>query len=247
MSLPIRSLPFRLPLLRKPDEQPSVPAALDFSRVDDPMEAALLPLMDPGLQWSLAAGLLHLANDGGAPLLSVFYSARANGVPMQMQYRVDIKGTQALVGRGQLSGQKVRESASLQDGRIRLRGRVGGRNENLIVSAADDKVQIDGHLGGVGTHLQMWHLPYLSDAVEGIHVQGTLGGQPYELDAVLFDCGEPSRSALHVRGKLGDAPIARDYDITTRLAAEGAQLVFHGQGNTGGIQQQIDITMTVVE
>lgn len=260
------------PLAPARAEQPAPPAppapapqpdTLDFSKIDCPVKAALLPINEPALQLGLAAGVMFAvlagAHGGAIPLITLELASKSADKLTNVTYSLDLKDQQnPLSVSGDVDGQAVSDSFSLDEKSqtAKFSGAIGASKTELSLGLDEDTqaLKVSGKLGDVDVNLSYSAImdPNGKDGLRGLHTEGTLGGQAYSVDT-RFDTQKLTRGGskdepakMTVRGKLGDADISKDYTISTNQMPSGAEIDVAGSGTTAGVPQEVNMKLTLV-
>ncbi|MBM3464779.1 MAG: hypothetical protein FJX76_21990 [Armatimonadetes bacterium] len=234
--------------------------ALDFSKIDSPLKAALLPVNEPALQIGLVAGIMFAvmsAPGGAVPLVTVDMASKSADKLMNASYSLDLKDeSNPLTVTGDVAGQPLSDSFTLDEATqsANFTGQIGNNPTSLTLGLelATESLLISGKLGDVEQNVRYSTIkgPNGDDNLRGIHAEGTIGGQEYKADT-LFDAqalasGAQEEAQMTVRGSLGGLEISKDYTVTATQMPSGAEIAFKGTGSTAGVAQEVDVKLTLV-
>lgn len=218
------------------------PASSDV--IETPLQACLLPLMDPSVQFSLITGLL-LATESQTvprPLITVDVTARFRGQNMTMSYQLDGENRcRPFSGSGQLLG---KPSEATVDGGNALLERFG-RNHTTLHFDGDfrhGRFEAHGTLGRLETYLVLE--PVLEGGlVRSLRCTGVIGDAPYLLEATL--AGTQSEGELVAQGQVGDHAISKRYQVTSLGRDNTRELLWSGAGFVGDVDQRVGVTLSI--
>ena len=257
-----------------PAPQPAAAAeptdTLDFSRIDTPEKAALLPAYEPALQLGLGGGIAGafleaaFAGFGGggqavAPVI-VNVMTHAAGHTMQATYTINLSDKKIPVtGTGSVGTYAFTDAiAQPPDNATQTSSRGSiGPNATLAQFGYDEKdkaLHVHRQDGDVKSDLAFTLIPPPEGKLgfQGVHEEGNIGGQAYIMDIRSSDLPTDLKDAntCHVSaiGKLGNANIIKNYTVSTPTPYSSGNkhiiVNIHGTGTVAGIPQEIDADVT---
>ena len=253
---------------RQPAAEPT--DTLDFSKINTPEKAALLPAYEPALQLGLAGGiagaffeaLISGFGGGGQAVAPVIVNlmTRTAGKTMQTTYTINLSDrANPVSGKGSVDTYAFTDATTqsgANDKQASSQGSIGP-NATLAQFEYDDKghaLHVHRQDGDIKSDLDITliHSTDGKGAIQGVHEQGNIGGQAYTMDISSKDVPANLKDATscHISavGKLGNADIVKDYNVTapTPYSSGNKQIVvnIHGTGTVAGIPQEIDAKVT---
>jgi hypothetical protein len=234
---------------------------LDFSKLDSPVKAALLPVNEPAVQLATVAGVIFAimagAQQGGgaAPLISIDLASKSGEKLMNVSYQIDMKNPEApFTGSGTVDGQEYNDGLALSPDQksAGLVGNVGANKTSLMfgLDQASQSLTLSGKLGDVDESIKFSPIMDAKQNPQGLHLEGNIGGEAYSADYTLDGGAEGVMSGdsakMSVRGKLGNDDINKDYVLTAKQNPTGITLSINGTGTTAGVSQQVSVDMNLV-
>ncbi len=185
---------------------------IDFSNVRNVRTAAMLPLMDAGVQLAVAAALGAVA--AGAPGATVSIAGSLAWHNVKITYDVDAAG---IHGEGTLGGLKLREGIALSGGPAgaTIDSSVGDSAITAQAHMHGEMLHTDGSLGTVPLHLTICQ----GEEPGSTRIRGMLKGSEIAEDVSIAmlphqDPNEPARMRMFAEGHVGHRKLERTYDIT---------------------------------
>jgi hypothetical protein len=228
--------------------EPEVQDPVDQATFEAARDVASLPLLDPAVCASVMMASVIGGMGGGAGLAAAAPSLQAviAGKTAQVEYRFDSKGMDAS---GTMDDHSVAETVrQVGTDRVRLFGRFGSVQENLLVRMGDKGVKISGRANGLFIDLEYslgWqnHTPETGYPQTWCDVRGTVGGLTYKAQAQLAPTVENDNSLAHVlvEGQLGDQKINKAYQMYTDDQVN--RVVMEGSGQVAGAEQSIRVEL----
>lgn len=224
--------PFRPAVSRPP--APSVkddpPADPDFSTIDTPEKAAMLPSINPTTFLINAQGLTD-AMQKSLALTTTLAMNIGQSTAVSLNYPVADPNNPTMAGTGTIGSTNVTETWTKDpiEGTVTIAGTVGNSQENLSLTAGDDGTHMDGTIGTVDVHQIIYSTGAGSNARLVWH--GTIGGKSNHQEMSITDNVDGTQS-LHVEGRLGDGGIVTDAKLTQSADQNTVNLT--GQGNIAG-------------
>ncbi|MBM3463156.1 MAG: hypothetical protein FJX76_13720 [Armatimonadetes bacterium] len=241
-----------------PTDPPAPPTdGIDFSELDTAEKAALLPILEPGVQLGAVAGLLMAMagamSGGAAPTVSMAVLTKLNAdQDCSVTYQIDANQVDSPVsGAGAIYGQYAGATSTVDAaaGTGTLNEFVGHSQSSLTFKLDEEKEALtaSGKIGSVDVDLAF--TPLMSKGkgdVNGFHVEGTVGGQPYLIDNMFMGPGATENQQLMASwGRLGETQIKKNYALTILDTPDGAQATIVGGGTFGTHRQEVDVRVTV--
>jgi hypothetical protein len=219
----------------EPAPAPAPTADIDFSNVDTPQKAALLPSLN-GAAFLLTLNAISNAAQFGAGLTSSLQMTLGQATNADLSYSLNADPNAfGLNGSGTIGGNAFSENWAFNDQGLLISGSVGNAQEALTVSQQDDGLHLDGTIGSVEVH----EIVNNSADGNGVVFGGTIGDQALN-QTLTVGQDESGNSTIQARGTLGDAEI--NYDETVGQNDTGLSVT--GQGSVAGNALQINHTLT---
>lgn len=249
------------PLPPVPDPPEPGPDVLDFSKLDTPVKAALLPANEPAVQVALVAGVLFAVMAGGmsgaVPLITLDLASKSADKAMNVSYNFDLKDQESpLTASGSVADQDYSDKLAVDEGSqsASLVGNVGDNQTKLTLSADQNtgSLTVSGQMGDVAQSLTYTAIkgPKGNDDIRGLHTEGNIGGQAYTADLLFAEgakkAAQGEEAKMTFRGKLGDADISKDYTLKAQQIPTGLNLIINGSGTTAGVPQDVSVNMNLV-
>lgn len=230
-----------------PPTDPPTTYDIDFSKMDTPQKAAVMPSLNPAVVATIANGVF--ASMAANQLMPInIQLALGASTPATLQYNLvpADKGV-SIAGQGQIGGVPFQEKWTVDEKgqAFHLDGTLGDAKEclTLTVDQKTNAAHVDGKIGDVEVHQTLSQggtsqNPYLI-------ADGTLCAGSNSKDAVALhqevklDPSNPNQPRLTVNGNLGDKPI----QVVVTETATDKSMVVHGEGNIGGTAFKLDNTM----
>ncbi|GMU51106.1 MAG: hypothetical protein AMXMBFR33_02520 [Candidatus Xenobia bacterium] len=229
-----------------------LPEPVDQALLDAGREVALLPILDPAVCATVMMASVIGGMGGGAGLAAAAPTLKAvlDGRVAQVNYDFDRQGMDA---RGTVDERTVAETVRpVGSDRVRLFGRFGAVQENILVKLTDHGLRLTGKANGLEIDLQYslgWQNrqvdqnPLPGQAQTWCDVRGTVGGLPYKAQASLapsLERGDGLAQVL-VEGQLGDQKINKSYALRTDPEIE--RVVMEGSGQVAGAEQSLRVEL----
>lgn len=221
---------------------------VDRASFEAAREVASLPLLDPAVCATVMMASVIGGMGGGAGLAAAAPSLQAviAGKTAQVEYRFDSKGMDAS---GTMDEHSVAETVrQVGTDRVRLFGRFGNVQENLLVRMGEKGVRISGRANGLIVDLEYslgWqnHTEGKAMPQTWCDVRGTVGGYTYKAQAQLAPTVENDNSLAHilVEGQLGDQKLNKSYAMYTDDQVN--RVVMEGSGQVAGAEQSLRVEL----
>lgn len=237
----------------RPSPVPSPPSPAGQDPVDQATfeaarEVAQLPILDPAVCATVMMASVIGGMGGGAGLSAAAPSLQAviAGKAVQVEYRFDSQGMDAS---GTMDQHAVAETVrQVGTDRVRLFGRFGTVQENILVRMGERGVRMTGRANGLDIDLQYslgWqnHNPAMGYPQTWCDVRGTVGGLTYKAQAQLAPSVEEGNNLARivVEGQLGDQKINKSYAMFTD--DQGNRVVMEGSGQVAGAEQSLRVEL----
>ena len=228
-------------------EPPAEGEAIDFSTIDTPQKAALLPALNGA---SLAVNLATLQAEAKWEIVVTSLQQatlnNAMGESVRMQGASSKDSVVSLSGSGQLGEVPIEETWTLNkdNGVLTIEGTIGYSHESLVLHGADDGTQVlEGTIGDVAVR----EVFRRDDGL--LALDGTLGGvehhQAVKIDEDRMPMQPPLvfKDALVVEGTLGDAPITLHVDAVCPQHVPA--VTYAGTGSIAGVAVESNQTLQI--
>ncbi|NDD27586.1 MAG: hypothetical protein EB084_04890 [Proteobacteria bacterium] len=235
------------PVLPEGSEPPAEGEAIDFSTIDTPQKAALLPALNGA---SLAVNLATLQAEAKWEIVVTSLQQatlnNAMGESVRMQGASSKDSVVSLSGSGQLGEVPIEETWTLNkdNGVLTIEGTIGYSHESLELHGADDGTQVlEGTIGDVAVR----EVFRRDDGL--LALDGTLGGvehhQAVKIDEDRMPMQPPLvfKDALVVDGMLGDAPITLHVDAVCPQHVPA--VTYAGTGSIAGVAVESNQTLQI--
>ncbi|MBM3465375.1 MAG: hypothetical protein FJX76_25045 [Armatimonadetes bacterium] len=197
--------------------------ALDFGTIRNARTAAMLPMMDAGVQLALNAATAAVMGGAASALVSVEgYLAHHH---VRVDYNVSAAG---LAGEGTIGGIPMRDGIALlgEGGNGVMTSQVGKAKLEAHGHMHGERLHVDGTLGGVTMHMTIGE-----SAEEGdLRLSGYLNGSEFHEDLAFGPSEDAGAIEMVATGHVGRRKLERSYVI--RHGEDGA-LAIDGQGRLG--------------
>lgn len=184
--------------------------ALDFSRIDTPEEAALMPALNAAC-FMLQLNAITSAAAGNLGVASSVHMAMGEKDEARIEYKMPDPSTLTYEGRGTLAGQPIEETWAYdsEQGGWSIGGQIGGRFENLLLTQNPDGSLF---LRGTVDHVKVVETIKQGDDGNTFSFQGRIGN--HDLQQILT-VGVDARGneTMRVEGTLGNRPISFDHAV----------------------------------
>lgn len=221
---------------------------VDQATFEAAREVAQLPLLDPAVSATVMMASVIGGMGGGAGLAAAAPTLQAvlAGRSCQVEYRFDSQGMDAS---GSMDQHSVAETVRpVGTGRVRLFGRFGNVQENLLVRMGEHGIRITGRANGLDLDLE-YSLGWQNHGMSAGYpqtwcdVRGTVGGLTYKAQAQLAPSVEDDNSLAHVvvEGQLGDQKINKSYEMFTDDQVN--RVVMEGSGQVAGADQSLRVEL----
>lgn len=228
-----------------PEQEPATPQdqVAEFGLIDTPQEAAQLPILEPSFQFAMVMGLGAVMDPKQS--LAVYLSTKNVSGAVEFDqgtglHAPDEKGYVGhgggYVGKNWYEGNAIKLSDDGQG--VTFQQRFGQTDTTLTFGPAEHGTSIKGKLGQVDADLNMQIV--MDNTGLHINTNGTLGGQPYQLNTEVGENGWTSK------GSLNGVAIDKTYTTTQTVDEDGTNHVrWQGSGTNAGMDQTIDLDMRV--
>jgi len=225
-----------------PPAPPDPPPSIDFSVVDTPKKAAMLPILNAAAML-VNAQIMMQAVQGGFAVSSALTMKMGDNTQAAITHTLDPQ-TPAVNGQGNMGSAPFQETWNLSgDGAaINVAGSVGSSAEAIAFTIADDGAHLDGKIGDLELHQTISQQGDGDDAK--LVFDGTLGDQKLRQELSIAQADPNSPPTINVVGKLGDDDIAFSETITD---AQDTSLTLAGQGNIAGTPLSVTHTLAIVD
>lgn len=211
------------------------PPDIDFSKIDTPEKAALLPVLNPAALVTVAFGVMRgmLHNNLYAPIplqLSMGTSTFGN-VTYQPASSPD-----SLSAQGQLGGAAFQETWTRDDNAhvIRVCGQIGASKEDLTIAQMDKGGAVSGKIGDIDVAQALTFGTKEDEPL--VMADGALGTVRFHQEVVRLDSSDIRQTVVGVKGMLGDKPIQTE----VRATATRKSLDVHAEGTIAGTTFKMD-------
>ena len=215
-----RALPQPAPL----EGSPAPPVdSVDFSTIDSPTKAALLPLFNASALVNLLENLGD-ALDANQPL-DCTLDGSIGATPLHGTFTMADPSSATAEQQGTLGTVPYHETwlTDPASGVITITGDIGATHEALTLAATDEATHIDGTIGTLAVHQS---ITAEADSQSARFIfDGTIGDQSMH-QVLTFAPGPAHGLRFEADGRLGDAPI---HVTSGRTVSEGVTRV-EGQG-----------------
>ncbi|MHB2019225.1 MAG: hypothetical protein ACYCW6_19930 [Candidatus Xenobia bacterium] len=232
MSLTVSSLSARPFAVGRDNPTPApAPPDIDFSTIDSPAKAAVLPALNPVTLLTLVQTTAQAAQ-AGFGLSSAISGNLGASTAASMNYTMADPSTATLSGHGTFGAAAFQESYQFDPTQgLLISGQIGNSAESLKLSDGQDGTHIDGTIGSVAVHEVLTNGG--DDQNPKILIDGTLGGQKLHEELCNKPSSDPNGSpTLHMEGTLGSQAITLDENVTAQQD-NGATL--SATGNIAGV------------
>lgn len=234
-----RLLATRTAVARQADDpSPAPPPDIDFSTIDTPQKAALLPNVGFAA-FVMNQNSLLAALQNGLDMKASVQMTVGGSTPMNLNYQYTNSKLQ-MQAQGTFGNVPVTETWTVDPEQLTMTitGTIGNTPENLVyaIKQGDATYHLDGNVGDIPVH-EALDVP----ADTEMTCTGTLGDQPLNQTLTILNAGTQKPATLHVEGTLGTAPILSDETVTSTA---NLQLNLTGQGNIAGTPMQISQSFT---
>jgi hypothetical protein len=221
------------------------PGALDFIRIDNPQEVALLPALDPAVQFAMWTAFSSAAMTG-LPHVDLTVEGDVAGRLMSIAYHVD---RSRMAGEGFIGASHVNERANEPETGVpvvHVTGKIGQSEERFDISIREDGYHLDGQFGTIPVNVTINFEEPLPDTDEPqfLTMRGTIGPEAYEMKTHLGGLNERGEGnpVLQATGHLGNLPIQKTYT----MVADGPDgvLEVRGDGTIGDRTQRMSVILT---
>lgn len=248
-SAPLRSQepPAPQPPPQEPPPQPDPEPGIDFSKIDCPYTAALLPTLNPASLATVFTGLIA-SSMTGAPAFAAL-ALTFNNTQGALNYSFDPNDPNALVkGTGTLGEAAYTETWSVnqETGAIVVSGSIGESSQELTLTEnpEDGSMLISGHVGelAVSTRIFTVNSEKGDDSRSRLIVDGTLGGRPYHQEISLAGESEQG-SALVASGYLNGS----DLNQTVLMSGTDSGQSTLATGDIGGVAFTLNANLALAQ
>lgn len=217
-------------------DPPPPPVDVDFSVMDTPEKAVMLPILNPAALATLLGGAMVAGSDTPSKPVDVNFTFGAS-TPGKVTYQIiaDNKNP-SLVAKGQLGGADFNEKWMLegQDAssyRLHVMGNIGAYAEDITVTPDQKQnvFHVDGKIADMELHQNISKGG--TDQNPYVIADGTLGGVALHQE-IRPTAQDPNNVSVNVTGNLGDKPIQSSVSASPDTSAK--TLVIQGQGNIAG-------------
>jgi hypothetical protein len=214
-----------------PAPTPAPTNDIDFSNIDTPQKAALLPALNAAA-FLLNLNALSSAAQGGMALTSALTMTLGQNTQLSVNYQMADPTAPALAGTGTAGSAPFTETWALDPTQgLTISGNVGGSAEKLALTQADDgSTHIDGTIGGFAVHETV---TAAADGSNGLVFDGTIGDQKLHqaLNVNQPANGSNGPTTISVNGTLGNDAITIDEQVTSQSQTG---LSLSGKGSIAG-------------
>lgn len=213
---------------------------IDFTNVDTPEKASLLPALN-ATSLLITVQALSDAGQGGLALTSALQMTLGQSTQANVNYQMSDPSTLSMSGTGTYGNAQFSENWAINpnDGSLSITGNVGNSQQALKMTGADDGTHIDGTIGSMDVHEVITTQGDGDDAK--LVWDGTVGGKTIHQElSIKPDANQ--NPVVHVEGKLGDAGISTDATATS--SADQNTLNLNGQGTIAGNAIQYNHSIT---
>jgi hypothetical protein len=221
-----------------PAPEPPSCCDIDFSKIDTPEKAALLPALNPTAIVAVAAGIAASMSANSTAPVAVAFMLGAN-TPANLTCTLAPGGQiPSLDVTGKLGAADFHESWKVdeQAQALHIDGQIGESAEQLTVTA-DPRAQIahvDGKIGDVEVHQT---LSLVGDGDNRfLRADGSLGAVAFRQE-IRPDMSDPKNPKLEVTGMLGDKPIQSTISASQ---VDNQTMAIHGEGTIAGNAIKVD-------
>lgn len=234
-------------------EKKKAPAAppqdpVDQATFEAAREVALLPILDPAICATVMMASVIGGMGGGAGLSAAAPTLHAvlAGKAAQVEYRFDARGMDAT---GTMEEKSVAETVrQVGTDRVRLFGRFGSVQENILVRVSERGFRMTGRANGLDVDIEYslgWQNHGLAPGLPQTwcDVRGTVGGLTYKAQAQLAHATEEGNALAHVlvEGQLGDRKLNKTYEMYTDDRVD--RVVMEGTGQVAGADQSLRVEL----
>jgi hypothetical protein len=181
---------------------------VDFRSIDNAREAAMLPILDAGVQLALKAAQASVA--GGASFATVGVHGYLAHHKVNVNYHVDAAGIR---GGGLLGDVRIRESmangASPLGNSGAIESTIGDSPVSGQAHAHNGVLHVDAQLGRVDLHM----IACEGETPGTVRLEGLLDDSPFEESLTLAMEPDGSRGVMYAQGRVGERKLSREYDL----------------------------------
>lgn len=188
----------------------SADSAIDFSRIDTPQEAALMPALNA------ASFLLHLnaitsAATGHFGVTSSVQMAMGEKDEARIDYKMPDPSTLTYEGRGTMAGLPIEETWTYDSelGGWSIGGQIGERFENLLLTQNPDGSLF---LHGTVDHVKVVETITQQPDGNTVTFSGRIGSDNLQ-QTLTFGFDDRGYETVHVEGALGGRPISFNQSV----------------------------------
>lgn len=200
---------------------------IDFSNVDSPAKAALLPSINAATFQFMSKEIAKAVRIG-QPFSQSLHGTFGQSTPIDLTYQST--DDQSVAVEGTVGGQNLTETWRMDEHGLTIDGTIGsGCKEHLVVTRQTDGRHVDGTVGTLELH----------EIIDGLgeNVNGTIGGE--RIKQTVTTQGMDGYIATHVEGSLGSSAIKYD----DRLADTDDGFTLTGNGVIAGTRFEMTQTM----
>jgi hypothetical protein len=215
-----------LPAALSPSIDPKTDSPIfDMVAIDQPIEAALLPILDPAVLWSLGIATDNLSARGRSTL-SIASSCESDKEKTEMWSHSQFQGSGWSTNNGFVGSEVSRGLfKKISDRAFQWESDFGPNSARLLFSQDGNKTLLQGHLGSVDVDL------HLIPQAQGFKTVGTLGHRPFDT-GTEFHQDEKTFSLLN-RGTIDGQETERTYQGQGIVSESRTTLSISGEGSVG--------------
>lgn len=192
-----------------PDSAEPAPV-IDFSRIDTPQEAALMPALNAAC-FLMQLNSIASAAAGHLGVASSVHMAMGSKDEARIEYKMPDPSSLTYEGRGTIAGQPIEETWTYdsEQGGWSIGGQIGERFENLLLTQNPDGSLF---LHGTIDHVKVVETIKQGDDGNSVIFSGRIGKENVQ-QTLTFGFNERGNETMHVEGSLGGRAISFDQAV----------------------------------
>lgn len=224
------------PQPQPPAPQPDPEPQIDFSKIDCPYKAVLLPTINPAIVATTLTGLIA-ASMTGAPCQAALAMAMGN-TPGELTYSFDPNDANAVVkGTGTLGEAAYTENWAVnqETGAITVSGTIGESTQELTFTQDEEQncMFINGHVGDLAVSQKLFVVESETgdDSRSRLVIDGTIGGRAYHQELTV-DGQDDQGSLIGSSGYINGSDLNQAWVASSTPTGQNTMAV----GDVAGVQ-----------